>query len=115
MCAEERECGCKYTLMSFLPTPHSSPRGSECLFVFFAGFESILEGLFGPGLVKNATLLQGKDDTLFIQKTRIFYVLTETNIVKPSHRPGMMILKNQYVFHYLNDCRFCSYILITRA
>lgn len=26
----------------------------------FAGFESILEGLFGPGLVKDITLFQGK-------------------------------------------------------
>lgn len=28
--------------------------------LFFTGFESILEGLFGPGLVKDITLFQGK-------------------------------------------------------
>uniref|UniRef100_A0A671WT32 Uncharacterized protein n=1 Tax=Sparus aurata TaxID=8175 RepID=A0A671WT32_SPAAU len=29
------------------------------------GFESILEGLFGPGLVKDITLFQGKQNKLF--------------------------------------------------
>uniref|UniRef100_A0A4W4EML3 Uncharacterized protein n=1 Tax=Electrophorus electricus TaxID=8005 RepID=A0A4W4EML3_ELEEL len=28
------------------------------------GFESILEGLFGPGLVKDLTLFQGKDNVI---------------------------------------------------
>lgn len=30
------------------------------LFFFVSGFESILEGLFGPGLFKDITLFQGK-------------------------------------------------------
>lgn len=49
---------------------------SACINIksLFTGFESILEGLFGPGVVKDITLFQGKREQISIHKYKFILI-----------------------------------------